>query len=73
MVAGSFALTPATAIRYERHDRKVQQISKEEALGLSKDRHKVNIQDDYYRLAAKVIRSTSLKANSRLGLLTPLG
>jgi cytochrome c oxidase assembly protein subunit 16 len=34
MVAGSFFLTPATALRYERHDRKVQQLSKEEAMGL---------------------------------------
>ncbi|KAF3481017.1 uncharacterized protein GIQ15_06364 [Arthroderma uncinatum] len=34
MVAGSFFLTPATALRYERHDRKVQQLSKEEAMNL---------------------------------------
>ncbi|EGC45519.1 cytochrome c oxidase-assembly factor [Histoplasma capsulatum var. duboisii H88] len=34
MVAGSFVLTPATALRYERHDRKVQQLSQEEAMGL---------------------------------------
>lgn len=34
MVAGSFFLTPATALRYERHDRKVQQLSKDEAMGL---------------------------------------
>lgn len=34
IVAGSFALTPAAAIRYERHDRKVQQLSQEEALQL---------------------------------------
>ena len=34
MVAGSFFLTPATALRYERHDRKVQQVSQSEAMGL---------------------------------------
>ena len=34
MIAGSFALTPATALRYERHDRKLQQLSQEEALNL---------------------------------------
>lgn len=34
MVAGSFALTPAAALRYERYDRKVQQVSKEEAFEL---------------------------------------
>lgn len=33
IVAGSFVLTPATAIRYERHDRKVRQMSQEEAMG----------------------------------------
>ena len=54
MVAGSFFLTPATAIRYERHDRKVQQLSKEEALGIGKDRRKVDVNEEYYRLAAKV-------------------
>ena len=34
MVAGSFFLTPATAIRYEKHDRKVRRMSKEEELGI---------------------------------------
>lgn len=54
MVAGSFFLTPAAAIRYERHDRKVQQLSQEEALGIGKNRRKVNVSEEYYRLAAKV-------------------
>lgn len=34
IVAGSFILTPATALRYERHDRKVQQLSQDEAMEL---------------------------------------
>lgn len=34
MVAGSFFLTPATALRYERHDRKVRQLSQDEAMSL---------------------------------------
>lgn len=54
MLAGSFFLTPATALRYERHDRKVSQLSKEEELGLGKDRRRVDINEEYYRLAAKV-------------------
>ena len=54
MVAGSFFLTPATALRYERHDRKVRQLTKEEELGIGKDRRKVDINEEYYRLAAKV-------------------
>jgi cytochrome c oxidase assembly protein subunit 16 len=54
MVAGSFFLTPATALRYERHDRRVRQMTKEEELGIGKDRRKVDINEEYYRLAAKV-------------------
>lgn len=34
IVAGSFFLTPATAMRYERHDRKVRQMTEDERLGL---------------------------------------
>lgn len=34
IVASSFLLTPATALRYERHDRKVRTLNEEEALGL---------------------------------------
>jgi cytochrome c oxidase assembly protein subunit 16 len=48
IVAGSFMLTPATALRYERFDRKNQQISHEEAMGLGQNRRKVNMKDEYY-------------------------
>lgn len=48
IVAGSFLLTPATALRYERYDRKNQQISQEEAMGLGQNRRKVNMKDEYY-------------------------
>lgn len=34
IVAGSFALTPAAALRYERYDRKVKQLSQDEAMDL---------------------------------------
>jgi cytochrome c oxidase assembly protein subunit 16 len=34
IVAGSFALTPAAALRYERYDRKVKQLTQEEAMEL---------------------------------------
>ena len=54
MLAGSFFLTPATALRYERHDRKMRQMSKEEELGIGKDRRHVDINEEYYRLSAKV-------------------
>ena len=48
IVAGSFMLTPATALRYERHDRKNQQITQEDAMGLRQERRKVNMKDEYY-------------------------
>ncbi|KAL8833533.1 MAG: hypothetical protein Q9170_004216 [Blastenia crenularia] len=55
MIAGSFFLTPATALRYERHDKKVKQLTKEEELGLKaqKGRRVWDINEEYYRLAAK--------------------
>ena len=67
MVAGSLFLTPATALRYEKHDRKVRQMSKEEELGIGKDRRKVDMNEEYYRLAAKV-RSGSLRACLQVGI-----
>jgi cytochrome c oxidase assembly protein subunit 16 len=48
IVAGSFVLTPATAIRYERHDRRVRQMTRDEELGVGKAGRKVNIKDEYY-------------------------
>lgn len=34
MLAASFVLTPATALRYERHDRKHRELTKSEAMEL---------------------------------------
>lgn len=48
MVLGSFFLTPATALRYERHDRKVRQVSKEEELGIGKERRRIDMREEYY-------------------------
>ncbi|KAL2038717.1 hypothetical protein N7G274_008475 [Stereocaulon virgatum] len=66
MVAGSFVLTPATALRYERHDRKVKQLTKEEELGLGKERRRVDINEEYYRLAAKDLDDWDNKRVKRL-------
>ncbi|KAI0402425.1 cytochrome c oxidase assembly protein COX16-domain-containing protein [Xylaria palmicola] len=66
MVAGSFVLTPATAIRYERHDRKVRQLTRDEELGVGKSGRKVNIKDEYYRLAAKDLDDWEQKRVKRL-------
>lgn len=48
IVAASFVLTPATAIRYERHDRKVRQMTREEELGVGRAGRKVDIREEYY-------------------------
>lgn len=70
MVAGSFFLTPAAALRYEKHDRKVRRVSKEEALGIGKDKRRVGIdttmQEEYYRLAAKDLDDWEQKRVKRL-------
>lgn len=48
MVAGSFFLTPATAIRYEKHDKRVRRLSKEEELGIGKAGRRVDMKEEYY-------------------------
>ena len=47
-VAGSFFLTPATALRYERHDNKVKHVSQEEALNVGKNKRRVDMKEEYY-------------------------
>ncbi|KIN07974.1 hypothetical protein OIDMADRAFT_37291 [Oidiodendron maius Zn] len=66
MVAGSFFLTPATAVRYEKHDRKVQRLTKEDELGIGKARRKVDMKEEYYRLAAKDLDNWEQKRVKRL-------
>lgn len=48
MLLGSFFLTPATALRYERHDRKVKTMTEEEKLGIGKDRRRIDMKEEYY-------------------------
>lgn len=50
ITAGSLMLSQFTAIRYEQHDRRVTQMSEDEALAIHKGRRKVDIKDEYYRL-----------------------
>jgi cytochrome c oxidase assembly protein subunit 16 len=47
IVAGSFVLTPATAVRYERQDRKVRQMTREEELGVRRGARKVDMREEY--------------------------
>ena len=62
MVLGSFFLTPATALRYERFDRKVKQLSKEEELGIGKNKRKVDLKEEYY-VSRKTTGYLSTSAN----------
>ena len=48
IVAGSFWLTPATALRYEKNDRKIKRLSQDEAMGLDKDRRRIDLNEEYY-------------------------
>lgn len=63
MVLGSFFLTPATALRYERHDRKVRQITKDEELGIGKDRRKIDMKEEYYVRLLCALHGVGMLAN----------
>ena len=67
VVGGSFAITPLTAIRYEHHDRKTRQLTHEEELGLqNRKARKVDLNEEYYRLAAKDLDSWEQRRVKRL-------
>ncbi|KAK3113955.1 Cytochrome oxidase assembly [Teratosphaeriaceae sp. CCFEE 6253] len=66
MVLGSFFLTPATALRYERHDRKVRQVTEDERLGIGKDKRRIDMKEEYYKLAAKDLDNWEQKRVKRL-------
>ncbi|KAF2761421.1 cytochrome c oxidase assembly protein cox-16, mitochondrial [Pseudovirgaria hyperparasitica] len=58
IVAGSFFLTPATALRYERHNRKVQALGVEGEKQYmqeleAKKNHKFDIREEYFKLAGR--------------------
>lgn len=48
IIAASFLLTPITAMRYEKHDRKVRQMTREETMGLHKNSRRVDMREEYY-------------------------
>ncbi|TKA77850.1 Cytochrome c oxidase assembly protein COX16, mitochondrial [Friedmanniomyces simplex] len=66
MVLGSFFLTPATALRYERHDMKVRQLTEDERLGIGKDKRRIDMKEEYYKLAAKDLDNWEQKRVKRL-------
>ncbi|KAG8218014.1 cytochrome c oxidase assembly protein COX16-domain-containing protein [Butyriboletus roseoflavus] len=52
MVGASFGLQSFTQIRYDLQDKRIKQLSQEEALGLDKSKKKFDIREEYYKLSA---------------------
>ncbi|TFK23455.1 hypothetical protein FA15DRAFT_670476 [Coprinopsis marcescibilis] len=52
MVAASFGLSTITQTRYDMHDQKVKQVTKEQELRLDHNRKKFDIREEYFRLSA---------------------
>src|SRR5690349_5063220 len=48
IVVSSFVFTPSTAVRYERYDRKVRQMTKDEELNVRRSARKVDMKEEYY-------------------------
>jgi cytochrome c oxidase assembly protein subunit 16 len=63
IVAGSFFLTPATALRYERHDKKVRQMTQQEALSLGTNKRKVDPKEEYYVCLELMTQECAVGAN----------
>ncbi|KAI4213259.1 MAG: hypothetical protein LQ351_004205 [Letrouitia transgressa] len=53
VLAGSFLLTPFTAMRYEANDRKSRAMSQEEFKGFERKQRPFDIQEEYWRLQSR--------------------
>ncbi|GJJ12043.1 hypothetical protein Clacol_006284 [Clathrus columnatus] len=53
IVAASFGLETLTRTRYEVYAQKVSEVSEEERLKLQKNRKKIDLREEYFRLKAK--------------------
>ncbi|KAF9460679.1 cytochrome c oxidase assembly protein COX16-domain-containing protein, partial [Collybia nuda] len=53
MVGASYGLSTFTQTRYDMHDQKVKQVTKEQELNLDRNRKKFDIREEYFRLSAK--------------------
>ncbi|KAG2229540.1 cytochrome c oxidase assembly protein cox-16 [Thamnidium elegans] len=53
MVAGSFGLSQLTQTKFDHRDRRHTKVAKEEALGMDKNRRKLSLQEEYFRLQAQ--------------------
>lgn len=50
LFVGSIYLAEFTAVRYEQYDDKVTMMSEEEALKMDREKRKVDMKEEYYRL-----------------------
>ncbi|KTW28024.1 hypothetical protein T552_01886 [Pneumocystis carinii B80] len=50
ILGGAYVLSISQQFRYDSRDQKIKQISEEQALGMKKNRRKINIKDEYYKL-----------------------
>ncbi|KAF9197194.1 hypothetical protein BGZ49_002519 [Haplosporangium sp. Z 27] len=55
IVVGSFALSELTATKYNVHDNRTKSMSKEEGLKLTKNKRKLDLQEEYWRLQSQDI------------------
>ncbi|KAI9255603.1 cytochrome c oxidase assembly protein COX16-domain-containing protein [Phascolomyces articulosus] len=53
IIGGSFGLSQLTQTRYDHRDMRHRKVAKEEALGMDKNRRKLSLQEEYWRLQAK--------------------
>ncbi|KAI9452153.1 cytochrome c oxidase assembly protein COX16-domain-containing protein [Russula earlei] len=52
MVGASFGLQTFTQTRYDLHSQKVSQMSREQELGLDRNRKKFDVREEYFKLSA---------------------
>uniref|UniRef100_A0A060T3A2 Cytochrome c oxidase assembly protein COX16, mitochondrial n=1 Tax=Blastobotrys adeninivorans TaxID=409370 RepID=A0A060T3A2_BLAAD len=50
VAGGAYMLSFFTQLRYEKHDQRAQSLSEEEALSIVKNRRKVDMKEEYYKL-----------------------
>lgn len=66
MLLGTHFMTQFASIRYEQHDRRLQEFSQDDALKLSGKKRKVDLKDEYYRLQHMDLDSWEQKRVQRL-------
>ncbi|KAI0064510.1 hypothetical protein BV25DRAFT_245123 [Artomyces pyxidatus] len=52
MVGASFGLQSFTQTRYDLHSQKITQMTREQELGLDKNRKKFDVREEYFKLSA---------------------